>query len=138
MISSDVTEVIMASLRIRLNSDPVKSKEHHICTSLFYTLFDDRRNLRKQYSDECLPRSLEDIEEKVKQQPKLKVWIGYYANKHQIAICIDFGHNTIAYGKLFRSLWYCSQVAILMIHMQEIPFEGFYRQRSLCVTYMNG
>ncbi|EEB88926.1 hypothetical protein MPER_13042 [Moniliophthora perniciosa FA553] len=95
MICDDVTQCMNQVLQNRLDHDPIRKKVHFIAASRFASVL---QSAAKKGYTEKLPTSLKDLERRIEETPNLKVWFPTLLNKHKVAICIDFGARTIAYG----------------------------------------
>ncbi|KAJ7587623.1 hypothetical protein C8J56DRAFT_1081916 [Mycena floridula] len=84
---------------------------HILGASRFYTVLavaaKPNRNLKKF---DNLPSTLQNIEQEVISKPKLKLWFSALHSQHEVALCIDFGKKTIAYGKSYISRKVSAQV----------------------------
>ncbi|KAF7300831.1 hypothetical protein MKEN_01309000 [Mycena kentingensis (nom. inval.)] len=97
-LSDEITQAMVNDLRERLAEQPELEKQHYICGSRLYVVLDQLKTKSRLLTDEGLPLRLKEIEERVRRNPELVVWIPLLRNKHEEVIRVDFKRKTIAYG----------------------------------------
>lgn len=100
MINDDVAQAMTQVLQTRLETNAIIRKAHYIAASRFSSVLRVAVERKKLKDSENLPRSLQDVEDLVEANPNIHVWFPALLNSHEVAICVDFGKRTLAYGTL--------------------------------------
>ncbi|KAJ7202519.1 hypothetical protein GGX14DRAFT_330832, partial [Mycena pura] len=98
MLHDEFTQAMVTHIRERLNKMPELYKKHHICGSRAYVLLDQLYDKKQLLLDSNLPGTLRKIEDKVRDNPHLIVWLPILRREHEQTLRIDFKTEVIAYG----------------------------------------
>lgn len=94
----DVTQVMINHLQARLEKTRDKSLHHIIAASTFYISLEAFANTKDSGKGK-VPSSVLAVEFSIKNEGKTHLWYPVLHSSHEVAIEINFGKRTIAYGK---------------------------------------
>jgi hypothetical protein len=96
-LCDDITQTMIHTLQTRLQREQNTHPHHRIAASRFYTVL-RMVSERKKLNKKDLPTSLKVVEDAVKSDPNIILWFPVLHRGHEVAICVDFGRETVSYG----------------------------------------
>jgi hypothetical protein len=98
-LSCDIMDLMINDLQSRLQQHPDLSSKVIIAPSDFYKVIE--KAIRTGYTDDCLPRSLRNVETQVNDGGKSILYMGVLVGgNHEIAAYVDFENSTYGWGEL--------------------------------------
>lgn len=96
-LCDDIAQSMVAFLQHRLTENEDLQAQHCLAASRFYKVLEVAAK-GNRYSDGRLPSSLKYVEDLIRINPSLKLWIPVLHRSHEVAVLVNFQTKTIEYG----------------------------------------
>ncbi|KAK7462206.1 hypothetical protein VKT23_007811 [Stygiomarasmius scandens] len=126
----DVLQSMNQALQLQLQKDEKLKETHYIAASRFLAVLQAYRKRPEKRS-----KSLQEVGDKLRVCPNLKLWFPVLSDKHAVAFCVDFGERTIAYGNSLTTAQPPNNIVILIQYWLQRSHGGRFKNTGNSLTH---
>ncbi len=98
-LCDDIAQTMIDDLQQHCQDQPGHHEGNIIAASRFYSVLQVAVERDRLAAGQRLPSSLVVVEDAVDRNPRVKLWFPVLFANHEVVLCVDFGKQTISYGK---------------------------------------